>query len=294
MDQPEVYQHLTVRPHGRVEMLEHTLHQGVPIRAAAGGVVALVPIGRAGEQQRGAVVAHHVRHQGGVGAVAAEQAMVAQQPEVAGTGDGLARRLRIGIGGILRRLLRIRRASRAVPLGGIRGQSLGRVAVGHGISSRREDVCELIRREAERAQVDVRHRLHRGQRVTQQRLVPGRVLRDAIVGEAQRLLLRRGQVAQHDHRHLGHAERHRSLEPTVPRDQHAILIHQQRVGEPEGQHAGLDLLELLGAVDARVAGMRAQLRHRTQQDLRRHPGERHDAIRFAGGLQGSGPASVCS
>ena len=69
------------------------------------------------------------------------------------------------------------------PLGGIRGQSLGRVAVGHGVSSRREDVRELTRREAECAEVDVRRRLHRSERIAQQRLVPDRVLGDAVVGE---------------------------------------------------------------------------------------------------------------
>ena len=71
---------------------------------------------------------------GGVGAVTAEQAVLTQQPEIAGARDGLARRLRFGVGGVVRRLLRIRRACRTAPLGGIRGQSLGRVAVGHGIS----------------------------------------------------------------------------------------------------------------------------------------------------------------
>ena len=76
------------------------------------------------------------------------------------------------------------------------------------------------------------------------------------------------------------AERRRGLKPSVPRDQHAVLIDQQRVGESEGQHAGLDLLQLRGAVDASIAGVRPQLRHRTQQDLRRHPGERHRAIQI--------------
>jgi len=122
--------------------------------------------------------------------------------------------------------------------------------------------------------------LHRCERITQQRLIPGRVLGDAIIGEAQRLLLRRGEMPQHDHRHLGHAERGRGLEPPVPGYQHAVLIHQQRVGEAEGQHAGLDLLQLRRAMHAGIAGMRAQLHHRTQQDLRRHPGERHRAIRI--------------
>ena len=220
--------------------------------------------------------------------------MLAQQPQIAGAGDGLARRVRLGIGGIiLRRLLRLRRAVPA-PLGGGRRQGLGRVAVGHGLSSRREDVVELRGREAERRKVEVRRCLRRGERIAQQRLVPGRVLRDAVVGEPQRLLLRAGQMPERDRRHLLDAERHGGLEPAVAGDQHAGLVHQQRVGEAEGQHAGLDLLDLRGAMHARVAGVRAQLRHRAQQDLRRHPGERHRAIRFAGEMAGVGSARVCS
>ncbi|WP_353213170.1 hypothetical protein, partial [Rhodovarius sp.] len=64
----------------------------------------------------------------------------------------------------------------------------------------------------------------------------------------------------------------------MPGDQHAGLIHQQWVSEAESQHAGLDLLQLLGAMHAGVASMRAQLRNRAQNDLRRHPGKRHGAI----------------
>ena len=76
-------------------------------------------------------------------------------------------RHRIDIGGIFRRrILGACCACRTAPLGGIRGQSLGRAAVGNGISSRREDVRELIRREAQRAEVDVRS-LHRRGRISQ-------------------------------------------------------------------------------------------------------------------------------
>jgi hypothetical protein len=198
------------------------------------------------------------------------------------TRDGLARRLRLSVGGVILRrcLLRPRRAVPA-PLNRGRRQGLGRVAIGHGISSRREDVVEFRGREAERRQVEIGCCLRRGQRIAQQRLVPGRVLRDAVVGEPQRLLLRGGEMPQHDRRHLLDAERHRGLEPAVTGDQHAVLVDQQRVGEAEGQHAGLDLLDLRGGVHAGIAGMRAQLRHRAQQDLRCHPGERHRTIRSA-------------
>jgi hypothetical protein len=45
---------------------------------------------------------------------------------------------------------------------------------------------------------------------------------------------------------------------------------------------------------ARIAGVRAQQCDRAEMDPLGHPGKRHYAIRFAGGLQGSSPASVCS
>jgi len=77
MDQPEVHQHLSIWSHGSVEVLKHTLHQGIPISAAAGGVVPLVSVGRGGEQQRRAILSHHALHADQVGAVAAEQAMLA-------------------------------------------------------------------------------------------------------------------------------------------------------------------------------------------------------------------------
>jgi hypothetical protein len=44
-------------------------------------------------------------------------------------------------------------------------------------------------------------------------------------------------------------------------NQHSRLVTQQLIGETEGQHAGLDLLDLRRAVRAGAAGMRTQLRH---------------------------------
>ena len=130
-------------------------------------------------------------------------------------------------------------------------------------------------REPDGQEIDLTGLLQVRQRIAQQRLVPGRVPGDPVVGKPQGVPLRRRQVLEHDHRHLGDAERLCRLEAAMPSDQHVVLVHQQRVGEPEGEHAGLDLLDLLGRVQSGIAGVRAQFPHRTQHDLRGHPWEGH-------------------
>lgn len=97
--------------------------------------------------------------------------------------------------------------------------------------------------------------------------MPGGVLYDVIISNPQRFLLRGCEVAQHNHRHLGDAERFRCRKPAMARDQHTILVHQQRVGEAEGLHAGHDLREL-----RRVMG---GIREGWGDDARRY------ALRFA-------------
>ena len=133
---------------------------------------------------------------------------------------------------------------------------------------------KFIRRETKRRQVNLR-RLDARQSIMQQRLVPGGVLSDAIIGKAQRFLLRGCEMLQDDHRHLGDAERFRRRQAAMARDEHAILVHQQRVGEAEGLHAGHDLRELRRVVHARIAGMRAQRGNRAELDPLGHPGKRH-------------------
>ena len=72
--------------------------------------------------------------------------------------------------------------------------------------------------------IDLARLLQLRQCIAQQRLIPGRVLGNAVVGEPQGVPLRRRQVLQDDHRHLGDAERLRCLEPPMARDQHAVLV----------------------------------------------------------------------
>jgi hypothetical protein len=115
------------------------------------------------------------------------------------------------------------------------------------------------------------------------RQVPGGVLYDAIISNPQRFLLRGCEVAQHNHRHLGDAERFRRRKPAMARDQSAILVHQQGVGEAEGLHAGHDLRELRRVMHARIAGMRAQRGNRAALDPLGHPGKRHGRYPGRGG-----------
>jgi hypothetical protein len=82
-------------------------------------------------------------------------------------------------------------------------------------------------------------------------------------------------VLQHNHRHLGDAERFRRRQSAMARDQHAIFVHQERVGEAKGLHAGHDLRELCRVMHARIAGMWAQRGNRAELDPLGHPGKRH-------------------
>jgi hypothetical protein len=54
-----------------------------------------------------------------------------------------------------------------------------------------------------------------------------------------------------------------------------FAISAEGAWKPEGHHAGLDLFDLLGGVQPGIAGVRAQFPHRTQHNLRGHPGEGH-------------------
>ena len=98
VDQPEVDQHLAVGGHRQLR--EHAAHQGVPIGDAAGGVVALVAVGRRGEAQRARSPAISAATTVGVGGVAADQAMRAQRQTSPGRDTGFDRRIRHVVSGV--------------------------------------------------------------------------------------------------------------------------------------------------------------------------------------------------
>jgi hypothetical protein len=91
----------TLRIVSRRELREHAAHQGVPVGDATGGVVALVAIRRRREHERRALAIHDARHSRGIGAVAAQQSVIFDQPEVTGASDRLAGRSRHVVGGVI-------------------------------------------------------------------------------------------------------------------------------------------------------------------------------------------------
>jgi hypothetical protein len=80
-------------------------------------------------------------------------------------------------------------------------------------------------------------------------------------------------VLQNNHWHLCDAERFRRRQTAMTGDKRAILVHQQRVSEAEGLHAGHDLRELRRVMHARIAVMRAQRCDRAELDPLGHPGK---------------------
>ena len=212
--------------------------------------------------------------------------MLAEQPQVAWPRHRRTGRLGLGIRGVVG-LAVVRRAAATSGSFARIGIILviRRIAIDDGALGCGQDAADLVGREPDRQQVDVASLLQARQRIAQQRLIPGRVLRDAVVRQAQGVFLGRGEMPQHDHRHLGDAERHRGFEPPVAGDKLARFIHQQRVCEAERQHAGFDLLQLLSRVQPGVAGVRTQFRDRAQHDLCGHPWEGHQGIRAELGVQ---------
>ena len=94
-----------------------------------------------------------------------------------------------------------------------------------------------------------------GQFDRQQFLVPTGVERQTVVGNDVRALLRRRQVRQLDHRHVGQAQLACGRQTSVARDDTLDRIHQDRRGPAELGNAGGDLGDLRIAVRARIAGV---------------------------------------
>ena len=153
----------------------------------------------------------------GHGGVAAQQAVAAQQPDVARARDRrlghLGHRIVIGLA------LGVRLVAR---------HQLGQ-RVGIEAGERQIEVVVLQGRE-----FDAQHRV-----------VPAGVLGDAVVGDHQGPALRRAQMVEHDHRHHLQPELLRGGEPSVPGDDHAVAAGQDRIGEAELGNRRGDLRHLL-------------------------------------------------
>jgi hypothetical protein len=152
----------------------------------------------------------------GLAAVAAEQAVLAEPPEVARPGGGLVGRLGHGVG---------------VGLA--------------GVGLRVEQPRQLVGGEAGEVQVEA-HLLQRRQFQRQPVLVPGGDRRRLVVGDAVRLGLRRRQAHGDVDGNLRHAQLQRRLVARVADDDDAVLVHDTRLAEPElldgrgdGVHGGV-------------------------------------------------------
>jgi hypothetical protein len=79
-------------------------------------------------------------------------------------------------------------------------------------------------------------------------------------------LLRLAQVLEPNHGHLFEAQLTRREQPAVPGEDAALLVNQDRRGEPELDHTRRDLVHLRVRVRARVALVWAQALDRPQLD----------------------------
>jgi hypothetical protein len=89
--------------------------------------------------------------------------------------------------------------------------------------------------------------------LSEQPIVPSGNLREPIVGDHEGARLGRRQVIEAQCRHLGHSEQAACQQPTVPGDNLAVVIDQDRDIKAEGLDALGDLPDLLLAVTPRVS-----------------------------------------
>ena len=101
----------------------------------------------------------------------------------------------------------------------------------------------------------------------QQFIVPAGTLGELVLGQDEGALLPLGQVGQFDHRQIRHVELARREDATVPGDDAALAVDQDRVVEAELPDAGRDLGDLFLAVRARIAGIGDQRLDRAIVDL---------------------------
>ena len=229
-------------------------HQRVPVANAAGRIVALLRIGRAREQERGAFAIHHPRDAIRLRAVAAQQAMRTHEPQVARPRDRMARRGGQDVGVVVRLVRIARRRLRLI--------------------ERRHQMLELALVEAGEREIEALA-VQRMQLRCQQLLVPAGIERELVVGDHVGAALRLGQMIEHHDRHGIEPETARRLEATVPGDHRAVARDQHRIGPAEFDDAGGDLRHLLIRVRARVARIGGKPLERPELDPFRRKAQGH-------------------
>ena len=154
--------------------------------------------------------------------------MSAQQPEIAGPGDRLLRRLGDFV---------------VVDVAG------GAVCLQQAI-----DLVEIEARE-----VEIELRLAQLLELdAQQVLVPAGVLRDPVVGDAESPRLRLAQMLEAEHRHRLQLQLSGGQQPAVSGDQYTGLVHQAGHVEAEGGDRARDLRHLVVGMRACIGGVGQQ------------------------------------
>jgi hypothetical protein len=209
------------------------------------------------------LAAHQRRDHGRIDGVAADQPVRSNDPDIARARHRRHRRCgigivvvvavfatvfvavvrRVGIGTFVVRRFRSTQCVFCI--------ATNRVAVFHQV----EQALDLAGGEAGQVQVEARVREVR-EFQHEQRVVPPRVECDAVVVDDQRTLLRRVQVRQFDHRHVGHAEPACGEQPAVAGDHAVVAIDQDRRGPAEFHDARGDLRDLRVAVRSRYFSRR--------------------------------------
>jgi len=100
----------------------------------------------------------------------------------------------------------------------------------------------------------------------QELVVPGRVLRQAIVGDCEGPSLRGVKMFDRDGRHIGPSEFRRGKNPAMTGDHGSSGIDQHRYIEAKTRNAIRDLPNLLAAVQRRVLRIEPQPRDRLVMD----------------------------
>ena len=224
----------------RLEAGAEIVVQDRPVLAAQlvlGRVGVVDVVGRIAERHVRELAAEHPLDVGQHRGVAAQQAVVAQDPEVARLADRVLRRLRDLVLGLIAR----------------------RLAVGQ-----RQQPLQLRGVEADQVEVEALVPSHASSCASSASSQPA--CRASWLSARIRPLLRLAEVLEPDHRHLGEPELPRREQPAVAGEDAAVLVDQDRVGPAELHHRRRDLIDLRLAVRARVALVRAQAVDRPQLD----------------------------
>ena len=183
-----------------------------------------------------------------IAAVTADEAMLSDQPNVAGPRDRINRRL----GDLLFRL---------------GGSLCRRFGLGQERSQLLFGEAQQIKRQVRSLKLPEFRREHL--------FVPPGVLTDPVVGKDVRALLGFAQMIEHDHRHVLQPKFPRGQQSPVPGDDARVRVHQDRVVEAEFHDARRNLRNLLVRMRAGILGIWHQPLHRPQFNSPRH--RRRDA-----------------